>query len=104
MRYILMSGLLTVLATSVFAQLNTVPVADVKTVADCFPKAVVIIPSDRIDPLMLIKPSEKFDSRMLVEILCPGDISTNKNQETDFPPTAPNVGKKTQSEVKPNEE
>ncbi len=104
MRYILMSGLLTVLATGVFAQLNTVPVTDAKTVADCFPKAVVIIPSDHIDPLIIIRPSEKFDSRMLVEILCPGDISTDKNQETCFPPVAPNVDKKTQSEVKPNEE
>jgi hypothetical protein len=104
MRYILMSGLLTVLGTSVFAQLNTVQITDSKTVAACFPRAVIIVPSERVDPLIIIKPSEKFDSGMLIDILCSSDFSTDKKHENFFPSVAPNVDKKSQLEVKPNED
>ena len=103
MRYILMSGLLTVLGTSVFAQLSIVQ-TDSKPVAACFPKAIIIVPSERVDPLIIIKPSEKFDSGMLVEIFCASDSSTDKKYENFFPSVAPNVDKKSRLEVKPNED
>ena len=84
MRYILIAMLAAALGTNAFAQLNSAETADGKTVSACFSKAVIIVPSARIDPLIIIEPSEKFDAGMLVEILCPSDFSIKKPKKTIF--------------------
>ena len=94
MRYILVLALLIILPTSAFTQSKTVEKADIETVAECFPKAVIITFSERFDPLIIVKPPEKLDSGMLVEILCSGEFLINRNAET-FPSTiAPETNKK----------
>ena len=94
MRHILTLVWLIIAATSVSAQSNNVEKADSKPIIGCFSRAVIIVPSENIDPLMIVKPSEKLDSGMLTEILCPGEFLINKNVETFFSPTAPDTNEK----------
>ncbi len=94
MRHISALVLLMIVAANVFAQSNIINKADSKPITDCFSRAVIIVPSESIDPLMIVKPPEKLDSGMLVEILCSGEFLINRNAET-FPSTiAPETNKK----------
>ena len=94
MRHILALIWLIIAAASVFGQSNSVEKADSKPIVGCFSKAVIIVPSENIDPLMIVKPSEKLDSGILIEILCPGEFLINRNAEIFSPPAAPETNKK----------
>ena len=94
MRHISALVSLMIVAISVFAQSNNINKADSKPITDCFSRAVIIVPSESIDPLMIVKPPEKLDSGMLVEILCPGEFLINRNAEIFSPPITPETYKK----------